>query len=138
MEPQLAALLAEARAAAPGLATRPDFEAFKARHVGPKGSFTGTMKVMGTPAPGGKPAAGRLINQYKQEFEKLFAETLARLDAAEMAKRLGPALDPTLPAPDGAPGLPPPADADPPRSVRAVPQGRLHHRLKGRAGNRVV
>lgn len=105
MEPQLAALLAEARATSPGLATRPDFEAFKARYVGPKGSFTGSMKIMGTLPPAEKPAAGRLINQFKQEFEKLFAEILARLDAAEMAKRLGPALDTTLPAPDGAPGL---------------------------------
>jgi len=105
MEPQLAALLAEARAAAPALASRPDFEAFKARYVGPKGSFTGSMKIMGTLPPAEKPAAGRLINQYKQEFEKLFVETLARLDAAALTARLGPPADPTLPAPDSAPGL---------------------------------
>ena len=105
MEPQLATLLAEARAAAPALATRPDFEGFKARYVGPKGSFTGTMRIMGTLPPAEKPAAGRLINQYKQEFEKLFAETLARLDSAALIARLGPAIDPTLPAPDSAPGL---------------------------------
>jgi phenylalanyl-tRNA synthetase alpha chain len=105
MEATLSALLAEARAAAPALASRPDFEAFKARYVGPKGAFTGSMKIMGTLPPAEKPAAGRLINQYKQEFEKLFAETLARLDAAAMTARLGPPADPTLPAPDAAPGL---------------------------------
>jgi phenylalanyl-tRNA synthetase alpha chain len=105
METALSALLAEARAAAPALASRPDFEAFKARYVGPKGSFTGSMRIMGTLPPAEKPAAGRLINQYKQEFEKLFAETLARLDAAALTARLGPPVDPTLPAPDAAPSL---------------------------------
>jgi phenylalanyl-tRNA synthetase alpha chain len=105
MEPQLTALLAEARAAAPALASRPDFEAFKARYVGPKGAFTTVMKSLGALPAAEKPAAGRLINQFKQQFESLFSETLARLDGAEMAARLGAAVDSTLPAPDSAPGL---------------------------------
>ncbi len=104
MEPQLLALLAEARAAAPGLATRPDFEAFKARYVGPKGAFTSVMKSLGGLPPAERPIAGKLINQYKQQFEALFAEIIARLDAAELAARLGPPVDSTLPAPDSAPG----------------------------------
>ncbi len=92
----------------PALATRPDFEAFKARYVGtPRDSFTGTMKIMGTLPPADKPAAGRLINQYKQGIRKAFRrDSEARLDAAAMTP---PGLAPwwirTLPAPDSAPGF---------------------------------
>ena len=138
MEPALAALLAEARAAAPALASRPDFEAFKARYVGPKGSFTGSMKIMGTLPPAEKPAAGRLINQFKQEFEKLFAETLARLDAAAMTARLGPRRRPHPPRAGFRARPPAPAHAHAPRGLRALPQSRLHYRRGAGTGNRVV
>jgi phenylalanyl-tRNA synthetase alpha chain len=99
MEPQLTALLAEARAAAPALASRPEFEAFKARYSGPKGAFTAVMKTVGALPPAERPIAGKLINQFKQHFEALYAETLARLETAELTAQLGPAIDPTLPAP---------------------------------------
>jgi phenylalanyl-tRNA synthetase alpha subunit len=102
MDPQLTALLAEARAAAPALASRPEFEAFKARYSGPKGAFTGVMKSVGKLPPAERPIAGKLINQFKQHFEALYAETLARLETAELTAQLGPAIDPTLPAPAAA------------------------------------
>ena len=48
MQDQLSALVAKAETELPSLASRPDFEAAKARYVGPKGELTGLMKQIGT------------------------------------------------------------------------------------------
>ena len=100
MQEQLANILTEATAAAPAIAARPEFEAFKARIAGPNGSLTAAMKGMAAVPKEEKPAAGKLLNQTKGALEKLFAETLARIEQNEIAARLGPAIDPTLPSPD--------------------------------------
>ncbi|MDR2982131.1 MAG: phenylalanine--tRNA ligase subunit alpha, partial [Puniceicoccales bacterium] len=100
MQQQLATILSEAAAAAPAISTRPEFEAFKARIVGPNGSFTAAMKGMASVPKEEKPAAGKLLNQTKGEIEKLFAETLVRIENNEIAGRLGAPIDPTLPSPD--------------------------------------
>ena len=98
MESVLQEILSAARAAAPALKTRPEFEAFKAAYVGPKGRLTAQMKCLGKAAPADRPALGRLINQTKQGLEAVFAETLARLEAAEIAAKLGADVDPSLPS----------------------------------------
>ena len=46
MQDQLSALLAKAAAELPVVVTRPDFEAAKARFVGPNGELTALMKQM--------------------------------------------------------------------------------------------
>ncbi|MFW5883670.1 MAG: phenylalanine--tRNA ligase subunit alpha [Verrucomicrobiota bacterium] len=100
MQERLQQIVAEARQGAGELTTRGDFEAFKARITGPKGSLTDAMKGIKALPNAEKPAAGKLINQTKQELEAIFAEAVARIEAAEAEKRLGPAVDTTLPAPD--------------------------------------
>ncbi|MDR0535406.1 MAG: phenylalanine--tRNA ligase subunit alpha [Puniceicoccales bacterium] len=105
MREQLASIISEATAAAPAIVTRPDFEAFKARLSGPNGSLTSAMKLMASVPKEEKPAAGRLLNEAKAAIEKLLETTLARVEHAEAAARLGPPEDPTLPPPDDQEGL---------------------------------
>src|SRR5579862_1610121 len=92
MHDQLTALLAKATAELAALPSRPDFEAAKARYVGPNGEFTALMKQMGAVPKEQRPAIGKLINEAKTQLQ-------AQLDAA-----LAPAVDVTLPSPDGGPG----------------------------------
>lgn len=104
MQEQLQAIVAEARSGAQSLATRADFEAFKARLVGPNGSLTQVMKGIGKLPKEEKPVVGKLVNQAKQELEGVFGETLGKIEAAEMAARLGEPVDPSLPSPEAGGG----------------------------------
>lgn len=104
MQDQLAALLAKASAELPALAARPDFEAAKARYVGPNGELTALMKQMGSVPKEQKPVVGKLINEAKSALQAQLDAALSRIEAAELAARLGPAVDPTLPSPDRPPG----------------------------------
>lgn len=104
MQHQLATLLATATTDAPAIATRPQFEAFKARFTGPNGLLTAAMKGMATVPKEEKPAAGKLLNETKTAVEKLFADTLARVEQNEIAARLGPPVDVSLPPPDDEAG----------------------------------
>lgn len=100
MQHQLANIVSEANSAAPAIKTRPEFEVFKAGLVGSKGSMTAVMKLMGSIPKEEKPAMGKLINEAKQKLEAIFAETLARIEDAELAAKLGAPIDPSLPSPD--------------------------------------
>jgi phenylalanyl-tRNA synthetase alpha chain len=104
MQDQLSALLAQADAELPSLASRPDFEAAKARYVGPNGAFTALMKQMGSVPKEERPAMGKLINEAKGRLQLRLDEALARIETADLAAKLGPAIDPTLPSPDALPG----------------------------------
>ena len=48
---------------------------------------------------------GKLINEAKQKLEAIFAETLARIEDAELAAKLGEPIDPSLPSPDDFAGM---------------------------------
>jgi phenylalanyl-tRNA synthetase alpha chain len=100
MQEELTAIVAGVREAAPKIETRAEFEAFKATILGPKGSLTNVMKSMGKVPKEDKPAMGKLINEAKTAVTAAFDAVLERLDAAELAAKLGPAIDPTLPCPD--------------------------------------
>ena len=100
MQEQLTAIVAGVRDNAPNIQTRAEFEAFKATISGPKGSLTKVMKSMGKVPKEDKPAMGKLINQAKNAVTAAFDEVIAGLEAAELAAKLGPAIDPTLPCPD--------------------------------------
>ncbi len=104
MQDALNAILAKAAAELPALAARPEFEAAKARYVGPHGELTALVKRMGSVPKEERPAFGRLLNEAKARLQELFDAALRRIEEAEMAGRLGPAVDPTLPAPDAGPG----------------------------------
>ena len=100
MQDQLAALLAKASAELPALAARPEFEAAKARYVGPNGELTALMKQMGSVPKEQKPVVGKLVNEAKTALQTHLDAALSRIEAAELAAQLGPAVDPTLPSPD--------------------------------------
>ena len=84
----------------PHLSTRAELEAYKATILGPNGSMTAVMKLMGQVPKDEKPAAGKLINQAKSSVVTSFNEVMQRIEASEMANRLGPSIDPSLPCPD--------------------------------------
>lgn len=100
MQEQLTAIVAGVRDNAPNIQTRAEFEAFKATISGPNGTLTDVMKRMGQVPKEDKPAMGKCINQAKNAVTAAFDEVIARLEAAELAAKLGPAIDPTLPCPD--------------------------------------
>ncbi len=104
MQETLEAIVVEAREGAQALETRPDFEAFKARFVGPKGQLTLVSKGMGKVPREERPILGKKINETKQALEAILGETLERIEAAEQAARLGPPVDPSLPCPEPAGG----------------------------------
>jgi phenylalanyl-tRNA synthetase alpha chain len=104
MQEQLSALLARASLELSALRSRPEFEAAKARWVGPHGEFTGLMKQMGSVPKEQRPAIGRLVNETKAQLQAQLDAALDRIAQAEIAANLGPPVDPTLPAPDPGPG----------------------------------
>ncbi|MEY4940786.1 MAG: hypothetical protein RIQ93_2521, partial [Verrucomicrobiota bacterium] len=104
MQDQLSAVLAKAAVELPELKSRPEFEAAKARYVGPNGELTALMKQMGAVPKEQRPAAGKLINEAKTQLQAQLDAALARIGEAEIAAQLGPAVDPTLPSPDPGPG----------------------------------
>ena len=104
MQDTLTALVAKAQPEFAALTTRPEFEAAKARYVGPNGELTALMKQMGTVPKEQRPALGKLINETKTRLQSLLDAALAQIEAAELQAQLGPAVDATLPAPDIGPG----------------------------------
>ncbi|MSU22315.1 MAG: phenylalanine--tRNA ligase subunit alpha [Opitutus sp.] len=104
MQDQLSALLAKAAPELAALITRPEFEAAKARYVGPNGELTALMKQMGAVPKDQRPAMGKLINETKTRLQSLLDAALAAIETAELQAQLGPAVDATLPSPDAGPG----------------------------------
>ncbi len=100
MQETLQAIQDEVREKAPTITTRAEFEAYKATISGPNGALTQAMKEMGRVPKEEKPALGRLINEVKGQITAFFDEIVERIEAAELAEKLGPAIDPTLPLPD--------------------------------------
>jgi phenylalanyl-tRNA synthetase alpha chain len=100
MQEQLTALLAKAQTELSALKARPEFEAAKARYVGPNGELTALMKQMGTVPKELRPAAGKAINETKSQLQTLLDAALSQIETSELQAQLGPAVDPTLPSPD--------------------------------------
>jgi len=105
MQQQLDDLIARTRTDAAGVRTRPEFEAFKASLVGPNGALTGVMKTIPQLPKEERPAAGRQINEAKLAVQAVLDEMLGAIENAELASRLGPPIDPTLPSPDALAGV---------------------------------
>ena len=104
MQEELTAIVAGVQENAPNIQTRAEFEAFKATISGPKGSLTDVMKRMGKVPKEDKPAMGKLINHAKTAVNAVFDQLIERLETAELAAKLGPAIDPSLPSPEPARG----------------------------------
>jgi phenylalanyl-tRNA synthetase alpha chain len=47
-----------------------------------------------------RPAAGKLINVYKQRLQGIWDQTLQRLEEEDLARKIGPAVDPSLESPE--------------------------------------
>ena len=104
MEAELQALLEQAESGKDAIETRPQLADYKAGFVGPNGSLTAASRSIGKLPKEEKPAFGKKINQTKQALEAIFKAIEERLEAAELAAKLGPPIDPTLPHPDALPG----------------------------------
>jgi phenylalanyl-tRNA synthetase alpha chain len=104
MQEILSALLDKAPAELAALKTRAEFEAAKARYVGPHGEFTALMKQLGSVPKELRPSLGKMINEAKARLQGQLDHTLQRIADAEVAAQLGPAIDPSLPSPDDGPG----------------------------------
>lgn len=104
MQETLSALLAKAEPELAALRNRAEFEAAKARYVGPNGELTALMKQLGAVPKEQRPALGRLVNEAKAQLQLQLDAALARIGEAEIAAQLGPAVDPTLPATGAGPG----------------------------------
>lgn len=104
MEDQLKAIVEEAKAGVAELKSRADFEAYKAKFLGPNGSLTQLLKGIGKLPKEEKPVIGKLVNVAKKGIEECFSSTLSRIEAAELSKSLGQAFDVSLPSPDSKPG----------------------------------
>lgn len=104
MEETLQQIVENAAREVQAVESRAQFEAFKARFVGPSGALTGVMKGMGKLPPEQKPVVGKRINEVKRELETLFARTLESISEREILARLGPPIDVSLPSPDAGPG----------------------------------
>lgn len=100
MQKNLSAIVDDVQAKAPTIQTRAEFEAYKATISGPNGSLTQVMKGMGALPKEEKPAMGKLINEAKIAINNYFTEVIKRLESAELSAKIGPAIDPTLPAID--------------------------------------
>jgi phenylalanyl-tRNA synthetase alpha chain len=104
VQDRLAALLADAAAELPAISARPEFEAAKARYVGPSGRLTALMREMGAVPREQRPLIGKLINEAKSCLQVLLDAALKRISDQELASQVGPPVDPTLPSPDPGPG----------------------------------
>jgi len=104
MQETLTALVGKAQTELAGIKTRPEFEAAKARFVGPNGDLTALMKQMGSMPKEQRPVLGKLINETKTRLQQLLDDALRTIESLELQAQLGPAVDPTLPSPDAGPG----------------------------------
>jgi len=104
MQEQLSSLLAKASGELQAIRTRPELESAKARYVGPHGELTAVMKQIASVPKEERPAIGRMVNETKARLQALLDAALAGIEASELAARLGPPIDPTLPSSDPGPG----------------------------------
>ena len=93
---QLAAQAGEALAAAD---SRETLAAFWQEYLSKNGKVSGLMKQLRNVAPEERPAAGKIINEFKQKLTADYEAAAERINAAELAARnAAEAVDITLPA----------------------------------------
>ncbi|MGC9451237.1 MAG: phenylalanine--tRNA ligase subunit alpha [Oceanipulchritudo sp.] len=100
MEEELKAILETVEREIGSIGTHADFEQFKARISGPNGSFTAISRKIAQLPVEERPTAGKLINIYKQRLQGIWDGALKRLGEEELARKIGPAVDPSLESPE--------------------------------------
>jgi phenylalanyl-tRNA synthetase alpha chain len=116
---------------------RPEFEAAKARYVGPNGELTALMKQMGAVPKEQRPAMGKLINETKTQLQN--SSTRPRPHRSRRTRR--PSSGRRSIPPAVARYRPGHVSSAHPRARRDVPhsaQGRLHRGRRPRGGNGVL
>ncbi|MDR2576643.1 MAG: phenylalanine--tRNA ligase subunit alpha [Puniceicoccales bacterium] len=73
-----------------------ELEAAKAEFFGPNGSLTVLSKKIGGLPKSERPTVGQIINDVRAQLESALAAALSAIEEAELAAKLGPAIDPTL------------------------------------------
>lgn len=104
MEEELKAIVAQVEGGVSELNSLPEYENFKSKFLGPNGALTQAAKGIGKLSSEERPRVGKLVNEVKTQIESILAEVFARLENAELEKKIGPEVDPTLPSPDGQKG----------------------------------
>lgn len=104
MEDELKKIVETAKQKVSAVTSRAGFESIKAEITGPNGALTKVMKNMGSIPKEERPTFGKLINQAKQQIQVFYDDVLSAIDHAELAARIGPAIDPSLPSPNTALG----------------------------------
>lgn len=104
MEDELKKIVETAKQKVSAVTSRAGFERIKAEITGPNGALTKVMKNMGSIPKEERPTFGKLINQARQQVQVFYDDVLSAIDHAELAARIGPAIDPSLPSPNTALG----------------------------------
>ncbi len=94
---QLDAILNSAREGFSKVASRAEWESFKATILGPKGTLTGASKAMAELPAVDRPAFGKALNAVKNAVQGACDEAAARIESAAALASLGVPLDPTYP-----------------------------------------
>lgn len=95
----------EARQALESCRTQAEIESVRVMFLGRKGRLTTLVRSLGSVAPEERPQIGRIVNQAKEELERLLAELLERARQQETASRLASErVDVTLPGSCTIPG----------------------------------
>lgn len=105
MEEDLKTIVLQAEKGISDLHSLPEFESFKAKFLGSNGALTQAAKSIGKLSAEERPRVGKLVNEVKIQIESIFAKALTRIEEAELAKKIGSEVDPTLPSPDGQKGV---------------------------------
>lgn len=104
MEEELKNIVETAKQKVAAVTSRAGFETIKAEITGPNGALTKVMKNMGSVPKEDRPTFGKMINQAKTQIQGFYDDALSKIEKAELAARIGPAIDPSLPSPNNALG----------------------------------
>ena len=102
--PDLAALVAEARAALASASSPQELAVARSRYLGRKGSVSQQLRGIGGLSPDERARVGQAVNRAKQEIEDFSAERQTALERSAADESLGQALDVTLPGTGPPPG----------------------------------
>lgn len=98
MEEKIKALRAQLEAAIGEVGSREQLSEFWQSYLGKKGAVAGLMKGLGAVAKEDRPAAGKIINEFKVWAEEKYQAVSQRIEAAELeARNRAEAVDITLP-----------------------------------------
>lgn len=99
MKEKLEAIRAAAKEAIERTGAEKEIEELRVKYLGKKGELTAILKQMGSLSPEERPKMGQLVNEAKQDLEKLIAEKSAELKEKAIELKLkAETVDITMPA----------------------------------------